>query len=63
MTVLTIAMFEVLKRPVSNLLHIEERPGNRDSNEDSRDAVAQALVRVIAVIIASALVRRLADRE
>lgn len=63
MTVLTIVVFETLKRPVSNLLRIEEAPGMRDSDEDSRDAVAQALVRVVAVIVASTLVRRLANRD
>ena len=63
MTVLTLAVFEILKRQLSNLLLIEEAPGKRDSDEDVRDAVTQALVRVIAVVIASALVRSLAGRR
>ncbi len=62
MTVLTIVVFEVLKKQANKLLFMEEVPGRRDSGEDSRDAAAQALVRVISVIIASALVRWLADR-
>lgn len=63
LTVLTIAVFEIAKGPLSNILLAEKVPGNRGPNEDVVDAAVQAGVRMIAVILASALVRQLANQQ
>ena len=63
LTVLAIVVFEILKAPLSKLLLAEKVPGNRGANEDVSDAVVQAGARLVAVIIASALVRQLANRQ
>ncbi len=63
LTVLAIVVFEILKAPLSKLLLAEKVPGNRGANEDVTDAVVQAGARLVAVIIASALVRQLANQQ
>lgn len=63
LTVLTIAVFEIAKGPLSSILLAEKVPGNRGPNEDVVDAAVQAGVRMIAVILASALVRQLANQQ
>ncbi len=63
LAVLAIAMFEILKAPLSRPLLAEKVPGNRGANEDVTDAVVQAGARLVAVIIASALVRQLANQQ
>lgn len=63
LTVLTIAVFEIAKGPLSNILLAEKVPGKRGADEDVVDAVVQAGIRIIAVIVASALVRQLANQQ
>ena len=62
LTVLAIVVFEIIKAPLSNLLLAEKVPGNRGADEDITDAVVQAGARMLAVIVASGLVRQLANR-
>ncbi len=63
LTVLAIVVFEILKAPLSNLLLAEKVPGNRGPDEDVTDAAVQAGARMVAVIIASALVRQLVKQQ
>ncbi len=63
LTVFTLAIFEAMKGPLSNLFLTEKVPGKRGSGEDLTDAAMQAVVRTIAVILASVLVRQLANQR
>lgn len=63
LSVLTLVLFEAVKRPLGKLLFAEEVPGRRGPREDAMDAALQAVVRIITVIVASALVRQLANQR
>ena len=63
LSVLTLVLFEAVKRPLGKLLLAEEVPGRRGPREDAMDALMQSVVRIITVIIASALVRQLANQR
>lgn len=57
LTVLTIVMFEVLDKPLKKLVS-ERVPGKRGAREDAIEALLQAAARIIAVIVASGLIRK-----
>lgn len=62
LTVLSIAIFEGLKAPLSKLLTAKV-PEKRGAREDAMDAVLQAVARMVAVMIASGLIRQLARQQ
>ncbi len=63
LSIFTLAIFEAVKRPLGARLLPEEVPGKRSLREDVMDAAMQAAVRIPVVILASALVRQLADQR
>lgn len=63
LSILTLAIFEAVKRPLGSQLLPAEVPGKRSLREDAMDAAMQAAVRVPVVILASVLVRQLANQR
>lgn len=61
LSVTTLVIFEAVKRTLGNKALAEEVPGKRGLSEDLRDAAVQAMIRVPVVILASVLVRQLAN--
>jgi hypothetical protein len=62
LTVLTIAVFEVLNHAAKRFLN-ERVPERRGAGEDFTEASLQAVARAAAVVAASALVRTIANRR
>ncbi len=62
LTVLSIVIGTILARPINNFID-EQIPERRGIKDDVTEAVLQGLARMIAVIVASALVRQLAERR
>lgn len=62
LTVLTIAVFEVLNHAAKRLLD-EQIPERRGTGDDLTEASLQAVSRAAAVVAASVLVRRIASRR
>jgi hypothetical protein len=62
LSLLVIAIFLALDSPLKNLL-AEQVPERRGPRDDVMEAVLQGLARMVAVIVASALVRQLAERR
>jgi hypothetical protein len=62
LTVLTIAVFEVLNHSAKKLLD-EQVPERRGAGDDLTEASLQAVSRAAAVVAASVLVRTLANRR
>ncbi len=62
LTLLVIAIFVALDRPLLKLV-TEKVPERRGPREDVTEALLQGVARMAAVIVASALVRQLAERR
>lgn len=62
LSLLVIAIFLALDSPLKKLV-AEQAPERRGPRDDVTEAVLQGLARMIAVIVASALVRQLAERR
>ena len=62
LTVLTIVIFEVLDKPLKKLVS-ERVPEKRAARDDVMEAVLQASARVVAVMIASGLIREFAKQR
>ena len=62
LSVLVIAIFLALDSPLKKLIG-EQVPDRRGPRDDMTEAVLQGLARMVAVIVASALVRQLAERR
>jgi hypothetical protein len=62
LSLLVIAIFLALDSPLKSLL-AEQVPERRGPRDDVMEAVLQGLARMVAVIVASALVRQLAERR
>ena len=62
LSLLVIAIFLALESPLKRLVG-EQVPERRDPRDDVTEAVLQGMARMIAVIVASALVRQLAERR
>ncbi len=62
LSLLVIAIFLALDSPLKKLV-AEQVPERRDPRDDVTEAVLQGLARTVAVIVASALVRQLAERR
>lgn len=61
LTILTIVIFEILDKPLKKLLS-EQVPGKREAREDAIEALLQAAARIVAVLIASGLIRHMSRR-
>ncbi len=59
---LVIAIFLALDSPLKKLV-AEQVPERRGPRDDVTEAVVQGLARMVAVIVASALVRQLAEQR
>jgi len=62
LSLLVIAIFVALDSPLKKLV-AEQVPERRGPRDDVTEAVLQGLARMVAVIVASALVRQLAERR
>jgi hypothetical protein len=62
LSVLVIAIFVGLNSPLSKFI-AEKVPDRRGPSDDVAEAVLQGLARMVAVILASAFVRQLAERR
>ncbi len=62
LSLLVIAIFLALDTPLKILL-AERVPERRGPRDDAMEAVLQGAARMVAVIVASALVRQLAERQ
>jgi hypothetical protein len=57
LTILTIVIFEALDKPLKKLVS-EPVPERREARDDAIEALLQASARVIAVMVASGLIRQ-----
>ncbi len=62
LSLLVVAIFLALDAPLKKLV-AEQVPERRGPTDDVTEAVLQGMARMVAVILASALVRGLADRR
>ena len=62
MSLLVLTISQVLNRPLRNLV-ADLVPERRGPADDATEAPLQGIVRMVAVIFASALVRGLAERQ
>ena len=62
LSLLVLTISQVLNRPLSNLV-ADLVPERRGPADDATEAPLQGIVRMVAVIFASALVRGLAERR
>jgi hypothetical protein len=62
LSLLVIAIFLALDAPLKNLV-AEQVPERRGPKDDVTEAVLQGMARMVAVILASALVRQLANQR
>jgi hypothetical protein len=62
LSLLVIAIFLVLDTPLKKLV-AEQVPERRGPKDDVAEAVLQGMARMVAVIVASALVRQLANQR
>ncbi|MDP8948997.1 MAG: hypothetical protein M3N00_01980 [Actinomycetota bacterium] len=62
LSLLVIAIFLALDSPLKKLL-AEQVPERRGPRDDVTEAVLQGLARMVAVVLASAFVRQLAERR
>ncbi len=62
LSLLVIAIFLTLDSPLKKLV-AEQVPERRGPRDDVMEAVLQGMARMVAVIVASALVRQLAERR
>ncbi len=62
LSLLVVAIFLALDAPLKKLV-AEQVPERRGPTDDVAEAVLQGIARMVAVIVASALVRGLADRR
>lgn len=62
LTILTIVLFEALDKPLKKLVS-ERVPEKRAAREDAVEAILQAGARIIAVMVASGLIRQLAKQR
>ena len=60
LSLLVLAMSQVLNRPLRNLI-VDLVPERRGPVDDATEAILQGMARVVAVIVASAVVRGLAE--
>ena len=62
LSLLVLAIFQVLNRPLRNLVPdlVPERRGPAD---DTAEALVQGMARMVAVLVASAVVRGLAEKR
>lgn len=62
LSLLVLTIFQVLNRPLRNLV-ADLVPERRGPTDDVTEAVVQGMVRMVAVIVASAVVRGLAEKR
>ncbi|HLL41398.1 MAG TPA: hypothetical protein VK357_17295 [Rubrobacteraceae bacterium] len=62
LSLLVLTIFQVLNRPLRNLV-VDLVPERRGPADDVTEAVLQGMVRMVAVIVASAVVRGLAEKR
>ena len=62
LSLLVLTIFQVLNRPLRNLV-ADQVPERRGPADDTAEALVQGMARMVAVLVASAVVRGLAEKR